>query len=130
MMSSDQKFQRRKRSKETVTAITYQLEYVVEQCNIELMLLSDEQGFLIAQSGPEHICRLFAAFAPKLAKGAAPDAALLEVMPDLKEEQILVEKVHLEDIPLYLTAVMTPDMESVKGYERARSGIERIYRTT
>lgn len=129
-MSDDKKFHRRKRSKETITAITYQMEYVIKEYQIDLMVLSDPQGLLIAHSGDDQAAELFAAFAPRLADGERPDPSLFEAIPGLKEEMIISEPIELEEIPLYLSAVMTPEIESAKGFERARQGIFRIYRTT
>lgn len=123
-------YQRRRRSKETVTAITYQLEYVMDNYDVDLILLADEQGLVIAFAGDQTAANALGAFARQLTEGAEPDPTLKELIPGLAPERILCEVITLDDIPLYLCAVMTPNKESAYGFERARTGIKRIYKTT
>lgn len=127
--SSDER--RRRRSEETQQALTYQLEHLVETFDdIELMLLADDHGLIIAHAGDEEAAEMFAVQARPLAEGHQPDSELLLVMPELRREQILCEAINLDEIPLYLGAVMDPTPENTKAFQRARDGIQRIYYTT
>ena len=130
-MSDEPSDKRRRRSEETQQAITYQLEHLVEEFDdIELMLLADDHGLMIARAGDEEACEMLAVQARPLAEGKSPDSELLVVMPDLRREQLLCEAINLDDIPLYLCAVMEPTAENAKAFERARTGIQRIYYST
>lgn len=129
-MTSPTHFQRRRRSEETVQAITYQLDHVLQEFNMELLLLADNHGLPIAFAGDEEAAQAFAAFAKSLEQGAKPDPMLSSLIENLGENKILCEILELEELPLYLLAVMSPDIESARGFERARTGIQRIYRTT
>ncbi len=130
MTDESPKNQRRRRSEETQQAIIYQLEYVQEEFDIDLILLADEHGLIIGSAGDEEAATLFAVYAHALAKGEIPDPVLSETFPNLKREHILCESISLDDIPLYLLAVMEPTPDNCRAYERARSGIQRIYYTT
>lgn len=130
MTEESSKNQRRRRSEETQQAIIYQLEYVQEEFDIELILLADDHGLIIGSAGDEEAATMFAVYAHKLAQGTAPDPILSETLPDLKREHILCESISLDDIPMYLCAVMEPTAENCRAYERARSGIQRIYYST
>lgn len=132
MTDQDNDERRRRRSEETQQAMTYQLEHLVEEFEgIELMLLCDDHGLILASAGAdEEVCQMFAVQARRLAEGEEPDSELLVVKPDLDREQILCEAINLDEIPLYLCAVMEPTAEHAKAYERARNGIQRIYYTT
>ena len=130
MSEENGKNQRRRRSEETQTAMTYQLEHVVDELEMDLMFLADAAGILIAFAGDGDIAELFAAHAPLLANGEPPDDELYEVIPDLEPQQILCESISLDDIPMYLGAVMEPHPEHARAFERARTGIQRIYYTT
>lgn len=122
--------QRRKRSEETVQAMTFQLEYVLENYAMDLLVLADDLGLVIASAGDELAARAFAAFAPQLARREDLDGSLQEFLPGATIERVLCENLELDEIPLYLIAVMTPDVENAHGFERARTGIQRIYNTT
>ena len=122
--------QRRRRSEETVQAMTLQLEYVLEHYEIDLLVLADDLGLVIASAGDAAAARAFAAFAPQLARRQGLDPSLEEFLPGVTLDRVLCENLELDEIPLYLIAVMTPDVENAHGFERARTGIQRIYRTT
>jgi hypothetical protein len=122
--------QRRKRSEETVKAITLQLEYVLEHYEMDLLVLADSLGLVIAFAGDRDAAEAFAAFAAPLSMRAQLDASLEEFLPGVTRDRVLCEQLELDEIPLYLLAVMSPNVENAHGYERVRTGIQRIYRTT
>lgn len=131
MSEQDDQERRRRRSEETHQAITYQLEYLVEHFDdIDLMVLADDQGLVFAHAGDEEAAEMLAVQAPRLAAGDSPDSELLVVLPELRREQLLCEAINLDDIPLYLCAVMEPTAENAKAFQRGRDGIQRIYYTT
>ncbi len=121
---------RRRRSEETHQAMTYQLEYVVEEQGMDLMFLADASGILITYAGDESVAELFAAHAPAIAAGLELDDELFVAIPGLEPENILCESISLDDIPMYLGAVMDPHPDHARAFERARTGIQRIYYTT
>lgn len=129
-MTPSMPFQRRRRSEETVQAITFQLDHVRNEFGMDLILLADHLGLPIAFAGDQEAAKTFAAFAKPLAQGAEPDPLLLSLIGDRHENKIICELLELEELPLYLCAIMSPDMENARGFERARTGIQRIYRTT
>ncbi len=122
--------QRKRRSEETVQAITYQLEHVLEHYDIQLLVLADDLGLTIAFAGDENAARAFAAFAGHLATSDDLDPSLQEYLPGVTPEQVYCESLQLDEIPLFLLAVMPPTIDNAHGFERVRTGIQRIYRTT
>lgn len=127
----DSNNRRRRRSEETQTAMTYQLEHLVEEFEgMYLMVIADAQGVMLAYAGDDDAAEMLAAQVRPLANGAKPDPELLVVMPDLEQKNILCEAINLDDIPLYLCAIMEPIPENTQAYQRARDGIQRIYYTT
>lgn len=122
--------QRRQRSEETVQAITYQLQYVLDNYEIDLILLADHHGLVIASAGDDEAAEIFAALADTLDGGAELDPVLAEAIPGLAKEQIICETLSLEELPLHLCAIMKPNVDNCMGFERARTGIQRIYKTT
>lgn len=121
---------RRRRSEETQQAITFQLEHVRDEFSMDLLLLADEHGLILAYAGDEQAAETFAVFSPSLAKGDPPDRALFSTLPGLEPAKILCETISLDEIPLYLCAVMDPTPENCRAYERVRTGIQRIYYST
>lgn len=121
---------RRRRSEETQQAITYQLDHVRDEFGMDLLLLADDHGLILAHAGPDQAAESFAVFTPALAAGEPPDPALFSAIEDLEPARILCEIISLDDIPLYLCAVMDPTPENCRAYERVRTGIQRIYYST
>lgn len=131
MSEEDPKERRRRRSEETQQALTYQLEHLVETFDeLYLMLLADDQGVIVARAGDRELAQLLAAHARSLAVGDRPDPELSIGVPDLTAEQILCEAIDLDEIPLYLCAIMEPTPENAEAFQRARDGIQRIYYNT
>lgn len=121
---------RKRRSEETLEAITYQLEHVVEEFGMDMMVLADHQGTIVASAGAPRLAEVFAAHAPKLHETDDLKDAVSCVVPDLPPHHVLVESLSIEEMPLYLCAVTGGDDDSQRGFERAQTGIKRIYRTT
>ncbi len=130
MTDDDPRDQRRRRSEETQQAIIYQLEHVLQEFDMRLLILADAQGLLIAHAGDDDAATYFAAHAPSLVTDANPHEELQEVLPDLARHNILCESISLDNIPLYLGAVMDPTPEHARAFERVRTGIQRIYYST
>lgn len=122
--------QRRRRSDRTQKALIYQLEHVFDEFDMDLILLADHNGLPIASAGDKKAVKVFSVYAESLAAGETPDEALEAVMPDLDPERIFCESITLDNLPLYLCAVMDTDEASQNGFERARIGVQRIYYTT
>lgn len=125
-----QREKRRRRSEKTQRALIYQLEHVFSEFEMDLIVLADHNGLIVAAAGDERAARVFAVYAKSLANGEEPNEALTAVMPDLDSERIVCESITLDELPLYLCAVMDRDEESLAGFSRARVGLQRIYYTT
>ena len=121
---------RRRRSEETQQAIIYQLEHVQDEFDLELLLLADEHGLVIGHAGDQEIAEVFAVYARPLAEGQEPDDVLRELVPTMKDDHLLCESISLDNIPMYLLAIMDPTPENCHAYERVRTGIQRIYYST
>ena len=121
---------RRRRSQETQQAITYQLEHVLDEFDLELLLLADDHGLIIAYAGDQEAAELFASYAPSLSADSSLHPVLHEVMPDLTPQKVLCESISLDNIPLFLCAIMDPTPDNCRAYERVRTGIQRIYYST
>lgn len=121
---------RRRRSDRTQKALNYQIEHVVDEFGMDLMVLADHNGLVVAAAGDRRAAKVFAVYAESLEKGGEPDPALKAVMPELSADRIVCKSITLDDFPLYLCAVMDTDEETMAGFDRARTGLQRIYYTT
>lgn len=121
---------RMRRSEETQKALIYQLEHVREEFGMELFVLADHNGRVVAFAGDKEAAEILAIFAQSLAGGSPPDPTLTAVLPGLAPENIVAESITLDELPLFLCAIMESDEEGRRGFERARDGIQRIYYTT
>lgn len=59
---------RRRRSSNTYEAITYQLEYILEEQGLQNFVLGDSRGLLLATAGRQDDAHVLAAYAPVVAK--------------------------------------------------------------
>ena len=122
--------QRRRRSDKTQKALNYQLEHVRIEFGMELIVLADHNGLVVASSGDDYAAKVFAVYACSLANGEPPNEALTAVAPGVTADRIICRSITLDELPLYLCAVMLPTDDNVSAFERARIGVQRIYYTT
>ena len=121
---------RKRRSEKTQKALYFQLEHVHDEFDMRLIVLADHNGLVVAYAGDRKAAGVFAVYAEALAAGDTPHPALSEVLPDLTPEQIECRSITLDELPLYLCAIMEPSAQNQKGFERARIGVQRIYYST
>ncbi len=121
---------REQRSEETLQALTYQLEHVVDEFDMDLMVLADHQGTVVTAAGAQHLATIIAARCRDIVSASDRDKVITSIIPDLDPAHVVCEELSLEDLPLYLCAIMEPDDTARSGFDRARTGIKRIYDTT
>ncbi len=128
--SGGQQDRRRRRSEETQQALQYQLDHVVEEFDMDMMLLADHQGTVVTSAGAVRLAEIFAAHAPNLVQANDFQKAVGAIIPDLNPDHVFCESISLDELPLYLCALMQPDDASRQGFDRARDGVQRIYYST
>lgn len=127
---------RSRRSKETLKAITFQLEHVTSVHDLRNFTFSDETGLVLASSGHAEESELIAAYAPVLSNCADRErraeliAKLSESMPELQESGLLIRSFYLDGTRYFLALVGEPGAQLDAAIYRALTGARRIYRQT
>lgn len=127
---------RSRRSKETLQAITFQLEHVARVHDLRNFTFSDETGLVLASSGHAEESELVAALAPVLANCAdrARRAELLDTLgatiPGLHHDGVLIRSFYLDGTRYFLALVGEPGAKLDAAIYRALTGARRIYRQT
>lgn len=123
---------RRRRSKKTLTALTYQLEHIFERESLHNFTLGDERGLVIAQAGDRHESEVLAAYAPMLAQTANARyrrqvmSRINSITPTITLDSIHVRRFTIDGEELYLTLVGRPGVYRDVGLYRAITGVRRI----
>jgi len=68
-MAAIGKERRQRRSNDTRTALSYQLDHVRDEASLEAIVLADAMGLSLAASGDTQVCAELAALAPLAANG-------------------------------------------------------------
>ncbi len=68
-MAAIGKERRQRRSNDTRTALSYQLDYVRDEASLEAIVLADGMGLPLAASGDPQVCAELSALAPLAAHG-------------------------------------------------------------
>lgn len=123
---------RRKRSGQTLEALTYQLEHIFQKESLHNFTLGDPRGLVIAQAGNCHESEVLAAYAPMLARSLNERyrqqvmSRMNSVMPTTTLDSIHVRRFEVEGQTLYLTLVGRPGVYRDVGLYRAITGVRRI----
>ena len=122
---------RKKRSAQAHTAITYQLEHIYENQNLEHFVLGDSQGLLLAGTGNAQAADVLAAYAPVLAAyhGARRDQVLQRVasmVPGFSESALSIRSFEVDGETLFLCSVGRENCARQASLYRAVTGIRRI----
>ncbi len=121
------KIERRfRRSEQTDEALTYQLDACVERAELDIMLLADHDGLLVAtsQSSGDDTEEI-AAILPLLARGHDFIGSLVSHGGSSCLE-VAVSAFHISDSELFLCALGGNDQEVFNELEIAKSGVTRI----
>ena len=123
---------RRRRSKQTLTALSHQLEHIFEQQDLHNFTLGDERGLVIAQAGNNHESEVFAAYAPVLCRSrngryrSQVLSRINSIVPTITADSIHVRQFTVDGEPLFLTLVGRPGVYRDVGLYRAITGVRRI----
>ena len=121
---------RKHRSEKTQKALYYQLEHVLKEFDMDLIVLADHNGLVVASAGDKKAAGVFAVYAESLANGEEPHPALSQVLPETAPDRITCTSITLDELPLYLCAVMDGSEKNAQAFQRARIGVQRIYYST
>lgn len=92
---------RQRRSDERHIALRYQLEHARDRGGLEALVLADDAGLVVAQSGDYALCAELAAIAPLLAKSILG----MPLPPLLRGGDIAVRPIRLHGQELYLASL-------------------------
>ena len=90
-----------RRSTHRDLALGFQLAHVRDHARLEALVLADDQGLTLSNSGDPAVCRELAAIAPLWAKSIMG----IPLPPLLRGAEIAVRIVHVHGQPLYLASV-------------------------
>lgn len=123
---------RRKRSTQTITALTLQLEHIFEREELRNFTLGDSRGLVIAQAGEMAESDILAAYAPLLCRSTEKGhrerilARMPQFVPGIEADAIHVKSFDVDGEPLFLTIVGQPGVYRHVGMYRAVTGVRRI----
>lgn len=123
---------RSRRSKQTLTALTYQLEHILMNEDLRNIVLGDSSGQIIAGAGDHFESDVLAAYAPMLSKSVNQRFRLQifsrmePLLPGVALENIYVRHFEVDGEPLFLTLCGDPGVYRDVGLYRAITGIRRI----
>ena len=123
---------RTRRSKQTLTALTYQLEHILIHEELRNIVLGDSSGQTIAGAGDHFESEVLAAYAPMLSKSVNQRfrqqifTRMEPLMPGTTLENIYVRQFEVDGETLFLTLSADPGVYRDVGLYRAITGIRRI----
>ncbi len=91
---------RMKRSEQRELALRYQIEHVRGQARLEALVLADDAGLVIAESGDRAVCAELAAIAPLLGR-----TLKMPMPPLLRGADVAVRTVRVYGQPVHLASV-------------------------
>lgn len=123
---------RSRRSNETLTALTYQLEHSLMNENLRNISLGDSSGQGIAQAGDAFESEVLAAYAPLLSRSVNQRFRLQifrrmePLMPGVTLENIYVRQFDVDGETLFLTFCGDPGVARDVSLYRTITGVRRI----
>ncbi|MFB6265184.1 MAG: hypothetical protein ABEL76_16415 [Bradymonadaceae bacterium] len=127
---------RKRRSDEVRQAITYQLEHLAEEYNLENLTLGDNNGILIACAGRQSAGEALAAYAPVFRRHLDRGQRELimdklgTLLPGVDGKSLDVRRFELQGDDHYLCVVGEQRLCRQANLYRAVTGIRRIVRDT
>ena len=92
---------RQRRSRERETALRYQLEHTKDRGGLEVLVLVDRDGLLLAGAGEDALCEELGAVAPLM--GRAPMG--MKLPPLLRGGEVAIRPLSLHGQELFLASV-------------------------
>lgn len=123
---------RRRRSRQTLLALTYQLEHIYEREDLHNFTLGDDRGQMIAQAGDRHESQVLAAYAPVLARSVATRyrrqvlSRLNTLIPTITADSLHVRQFEIGGEQRFLTLAGRPGVYRDVSFYRAITGVRRI----
>jgi hypothetical protein len=112
---------RTRRSTDRFLALRYQLEHTREKGGLEVLVLSDDDGLVIASSGDAAICAELGAIAPLVSKSVLG----MPMPPLLRGAELAIRPVAIYGQQLYLAAV-GGNVARDAHLTTSRQGVQRI----
>lgn len=123
---------RQRRSPQTLTALTYQLQHIFEREGLRNFTLGDSKGLIIARAGDDIESEVLAAYAPLLAKSVDRRfrqqvlSRIEHMVPDINPESVHIRQFSVDGESLFLTLCGKPGVYRDVGLYRAITGVRRI----
>lgn len=123
---------RRRRSDQTLTALTYQLEHIFKNEGLRNFTLANMSGLVVASAGDPLESEVLAAYAPLLARSVERRfrhqviARIQKLIPDMSAESLHIRQFTVDGEPLFLTLAGKPGVYRDVGLYRAVTGVRRI----
>jgi hypothetical protein len=89
-----------RRSEQRELALRYQIDHVRDQARLEALVLADDAGLVIAESGDRAVCEELAAIAPLLGRTLG-----MPMPPLLRGADVAVRTIRVHGQPLFLASV-------------------------
>lgn len=112
---------RQRRSSDRFLALRYQLEHARERGGIEALVLSDEEGIIVASSGDASTCAELGAIAPLMAKSVMG----MPMPPLLRGAEVAIRPLEIYGQSLYLASVGGGVARDAH-LSTSRAGVKRI----
>ena len=116
---------RRRRSDDPITALHYQLSHTRAEAGLDVVVLVDDTGCLVAGAGAWPACEELAAYAPLLADQAAVGNAAVGSRIALLEPEVCVRTLSLDGAVAVLCG-KGGDASRTASIARAAAGCRRI----
>ncbi len=91
---------RTRRSEHRDVALNYQIEHARDSARLEALVLADDQGLTLAESGDRAVCAELAAIAPLMTRSLG-----MPLPPLLRGADVAVRTIRIHGQPLYLASI-------------------------
>jgi hypothetical protein len=125
---------RRRRSSNTFEAITLQLEYILNEAQLNNFVLADGSGLLIAHAGRADDAHVLAAYAPVVAECEEKHQfyevvdQVREHVPEVNSSNLSVRSFEVDGYLMHLVLVGERRRVNHSNIYRATTGVQRILR--
>lgn len=123
---------RSRRSKETLTSLTYQLEHLLMHEDLRNLALGDSSGQLIAQAGDLLESEVLAAYSPLMSRSVNQRyrqqifQRMEPLLPGVAPDSVYVRQFEVDGEVLYLAFCGDPGVARDVSLYRAITGVRRI----
>ncbi len=117
---------RRRRSRDPIIALHYQLSTVRSEAGLDALVLVDDTGCLVAGAGAWPVCEELAAYAPFLARRAGSTRTEVATRTAALARDTQVRPVSLDGMEALLCARSAGGRDLTAPMQRAAAGCRRI----